>query len=104
MIITQQDNRIIFHLKVIANASNTSLSGIAPLQNGMAFKMHVKAAREKGKANQAIVAFLSELLNIPKKNIAIKTGETNTIKTIAILNTPLADVQKVFKNIGFPVI
>lgn len=101
MLFKEKDGRVIFHIKVIGNASNTCVSGIVPVHDVMAFKIHVKAVREKGKANSAIIVFLSEILGVTKKSIMITSGETATFKTIAVLNTSLAQVQNSFKNLGF---
>ncbi len=48
------------------------------------YKVRVSAARDKGKANQAVVDLLSKHFNRPKRSIIIKSGMTENIKTIIV--------------------
>lgn len=47
-------------------------------------KFAVAAPPEKGKANQALVAFLADLLKVHRRSIAVVSGETSPQKTIRI--------------------
>ena len=47
-------------------------------------KIKVRAVPENGKANDAIVELLHKTLKIPKKNVEIISGFTNSIKKIRI--------------------
>ena len=67
-------------VKIIANASKNEIIG---WQNGF-LKIKLKAQREKGKANLALIAFLSDLLDISKSNIKIIKGKTASLKTLSI--------------------
>lgn len=49
-----------------------------------ALKVSVTAAPEKGKANAAVIALLSEKLGVPKSAIEIVRGETSRLKTVRI--------------------
>lgn len=42
----------------------------------------IKASAQKQKANQALIVFLAELLNVPIKKIYIKSGELSAYKII----------------------
>jgi uncharacterized protein len=53
-------------------------------EHGGALKVSVTAAPEKGKANAAVIALLSEKLGIAKSAIEIVRGETSRIKTVRI--------------------
>lgn len=70
----------VFTAKIVPGSSRTSLAGIL---NGM-LKVKVAAPPEKGKANQNLVEFLADQLNIKKKDIKILTGQTSPIKQIQI--------------------
>jgi uncharacterized protein (TIGR00251 family) len=67
-------------LKVIPNASKDEVVGFV----GESLK--VRAHREKGKANKAIIQLLCKVLNIPKNSIVIVSGVTSSIKIIEIEN------------------
>lgn len=53
------------------------------------YKIRVKAAPEKGKANDELIRFLSKTLNIRKDEILIISGHTDTRKLLKIPDTKL---------------
>jgi len=69
-------------LKVIPNASKDEVVGFI----GESLKVKVRAHREKGKANKAVIQLLCKVLNIPKNSIVIVSGATSSIKIIEIEN------------------
>ena len=48
------------------------------------WKVKVRAAPDKGKANQAVIDLLAKHFNKPKRSIIIKSGLTDRLKTIII--------------------
>ena len=68
--------------KVIPNASKDEVVGFV----GESLKVKVRAHREKGKANKAVIQLLCKVLNIPKNSIVIVSGVTSSIKIIEIEN------------------
>jgi len=58
-------------------------NGIVGEHNGM-LRVAVTAAPEKGKANKAIVAVLSDALQTPKSSIELVAGETSNQKRFLI--------------------
>jgi len=68
-------------IKVVPKSSKTELAGIMP--DGT-WKIKVAAAPEKGKANRALVEFLSEHLGVAKSRIRIVSGETSQLKRIQV--------------------
>ena len=69
-------------LKVIPSASKDEVVGFI----GESLKVKVRAHREKGKANKAVIQLLCKVLNIPKNSIVIVSGVTSSIKIIEIEN------------------
>ncbi|MBS4168639.1 DUF167 domain-containing protein [Parachlamydia sp. AcF125] len=67
-------------IKVIPNSSK---KGIAGWENHK-LKLHISAAPEKGKANEAVIKFLSKFLGIRQQHIQIIQGETSRHKLIQI--------------------
>ncbi len=59
-------------------------SGVEGLWNNTHWKIAVKERAVDGRANQALIDFLSEELNIPKKMIQITAGHTNRLKRVEI--------------------
>ena len=59
-------------------------SGVEGLWNGTHWKIAVKERAIDGQANQALIDFLADELNIPKKMIQITAGHTNRLKRVEI--------------------
>ena len=59
-------------------------SGVEGLWNGTHWKIAVKERAVDGRANQALIDFLSDELHIPKKMIQITAGHTNRLKRVEI--------------------
>lgn len=75
-------------IKVIPKSSKTELVEIMqdPTEDGMAetFKIRIKAAPEKGKANTELIKFLSKELNVDKAQISIICGKSERLKLVKI--------------------
>jgi uncharacterized protein (TIGR00251 family) len=67
-------------------------SGITGTHDGM-LRVAVTAAPEKGKANKAIVAVLSEALGVPKSAIEIIAGETSPQKRFLIAGAEIEAIR-----------
>lgn len=80
-----------FALRVQPRASRTAIAGVM----GDAVKLTIAAPPVDGKANQAVVEFLAELLRVPKSSVTIVSGETGRNKLIAIRGVAAEQVRKV---------
>lgn len=82
-------------VKLTPNASKNSILGILKEANDKSFlKISVTAIPENNKANQALIAFLSKILHIPKSYIFIKSGLTFNRKIVAIEGIGEEDLEK----------
>jgi len=50
----------------------------------LTYKIRLKSAPEKGKANTELIKFLAKEFSVPKENIEIISGKTERIKLIKI--------------------
>lgn len=71
-------------LKVIPKSSADRIAGWV----GDRLKVHVTAAPERGKANDAVVDLLSRELGVPRRAVRITAGETSPLKTVEIDGDP----------------
>jgi len=101
MLLSEKDGRIIFYIKVTANAGHTGIVGMTRVHDKPAFKVQVKTAREGGKANQALIVYFAEIFKTQKRNVMIDAGETQTFKKMMILNMSLEEAKNYFKQLGF---
>ena len=67
-------------------------NAITGLHDG-AVRIALTAPPVDGRANEALIAFLADLLRIPKANITIATGQTSRSKTLHIAGKSAADLQ-----------
>lgn len=67
-------------LYIQPGAKATELSG---LHDGR-LKVRLKAAPVEGKANQALIAYLSDQFKVPKSSVSIKTGKSSRLKTLLV--------------------
>jgi uncharacterized protein (TIGR00251 family) len=71
---------LILDVKVIPRAGRTALAGT---RDG-SLLIRLAAAPVEGAANAELIAFLSDLLDIPKRNISIIAGEKSRQKRVRI--------------------
>ena len=67
-------------VKVKARAKQEKVEKVSEGQ----YKVWVKAAPEKGKANEAVIGVMSEHLGVPKSRISLVAGQTSTQKVLEI--------------------
>jgi uncharacterized protein (TIGR00251 family) len=84
---TKDNTSIKLKLKVTPSASKSEVLGV---QAGR-LRVRIAAAPEDGKANTALIAFFSRLLECPKNQIAVVSGEKSRLK---ILSLPLSADNK----------
>ncbi len=73
------DKSIKFKIKAIPGSKVNSIEFLDEF-----IKIKIKQRALEGKANKAIIEYLSEILNIPKSKISILSGLTSGLKTIEI--------------------
>ncbi len=85
-------------VRVTPRASRNEISGI--LDDGTV-KIRLTAPPVEGKANAALVDFLSALLGVPKSSIEVVAGKTGRDKLISILDMDAETVhQHIIRNLA----
>lgn len=72
-------------LKIRAGAKKNSIDGVIIIDQKEYLKLSIAAEPTGGKANKAIIKFISEKLDLPKSKILIKSGKTSSYKLLQIL-------------------
>lgn len=89
--IKTQGPNVTFPVKVVPGSSRTQIVGLL----GPALKVKISAPPEKGKANQELTKFLSQILDLPHSAVAVTSGPTNPQKEITCQNLdPQTLIQK----------
>ena len=86
-------------VKVVPRASKNEIVGIGP--DG-ALKIRVTAPPVEGAANEAVIELLAQVLGIPKSNIDIVAGLTNTSKLVSLIGINPAQVDERLKAAAKP--
>lgn len=76
-------------LKVAPKASRDAITGWM----GETLKLSVTAAPEKGKANQAVIGLLAQVLRLPKSAVRIVQGESSGNKCVELAGLDAATVR-----------
>jgi uncharacterized protein (TIGR00251 family) len=77
-------------LKVRAGARRTEFSG----RLGTTWKLQVAAPAVDGKANEAIVRFLSKMFSVPASSVRILTGLSSPSKIVEVDGTDAEQVER----------
>ena len=74
---------------------------VVEVLSDLTVKIRLTAPPVEGKANQALLKFLSEVLDTPKSKIEIVAGEKGRDKIVSILDIDSEDVhKKLIKNLA----
>ncbi|MFC2022321.1 DUF167 domain-containing protein [Chloroflexota bacterium] len=68
---------------VVQVQPNASQNRVARFEDGV-LHLRIAAPPVKGKANRELIAFLSDILGVPKSNLTIEKGMTSKRKIVAI--------------------
>ncbi len=87
---TKQQNDFILRLKIVPNSSKNE---IIKSEDGL--KVKITAQPVEGKANKALIEFLSKTFKISKSSFKIIKGETSKEKTVLITYNDEEKLQKI---------
>ncbi len=78
-----------FKVKVHPRANKNAITG----EVGDALKLALTAPPVEGRANEACIAFLAEVLNVPRSSVTIAAGENSRNKVIRVRSLSAAQVE-----------
>ena len=74
-------NKCRLQIRVLPNAKHEGWAGV---WNGTHYKVALRAPAVDGKANDALIDFLSDFFHLPKRSIILISGQTNRCKVVEI--------------------
>ena len=91
----ETNDGVIFNLRISPNASKNEL-----VKTPEGLKIKITAQPVDGKANKALIQFLSKYFKVPKTSIEILKGQTSKDKTILMKNydDSVVEILKSFVN------
>lgn len=87
-----QDKQVKLQIIAKPNAKKTAIVKIT--EQGLHIAIHAKP--HKGEANKELISFLSNVFDLPKSQIILKTGESGKYKQIIIPLT--TTIQKILND------
>jgi uncharacterized protein len=78
-----------FQVKVRPRAKKNAITG----EVGDAMKLALTAPPLEGRANQACIEFLAEVLNVPRSSVTIAAGQSSRNKVIRVRGLSAAQVE-----------
>ena len=79
-----------FRVRLQPRASRNEIAGV--LDGALRVRLH--APPVDGAANDALVALLADLLDVPRRGVRIVTGATSRTKTVEVHGVSPADVER----------
>ena len=87
---SQADSGVLLRIRVVPNANCDALVGV---QEDGTLRIRIQSPPINGKANKALIRFLSKSLKIPARRIMIQSGEAGRVKSVLIEGIAPRDVQ-----------
>ncbi|MBV9075476.1 MAG: DUF167 domain-containing protein [Acidobacteria bacterium] len=89
--VQQSGDSVTFAVRVHPRARRDGVSGVV----GEALKLDLTVPAVEGKANEACIRFLSDLLKVPRSSITIAAGSKSRNKIIRISGASVEQVMQV---------
>lgn len=80
------NGEILVYVKVKSNSNMESVEGVIFVDKKIFLVVKIKAIRDEGLANKALIKFLAGIWDIPNSSLTIKSGHTSTYKVLMIKN------------------
>ena len=84
----ETETGVVFRIRVVPRASRSESAGF----QDDALKLRITAPPVEGKANEACIALLAELLGVKKGRVAIIAGHASRTKTVAVEGFSAAEI------------
>ncbi len=85
----QRGEAVSFRVRVVPRASRDKIAGI----HDGAVRIRLTAPPVEGAANEALVAFLSSALRVPKRDIETVSGQTARNKVVSVTGLSPEEVE-----------
>ena len=84
-----------FQVKVHPRARKNAITGVV----GDALKLALTAPPVEGRANEAVIAYLAEFLNVARSSVTIAAGESSRQKLIRVAGLSVAQVEAKLRTV-----
>lgn len=84
---------VVLDLDISPGAKATCIHGYNPWRKRIEVRLSERA--QKGKANDQLISFLSDIFNVNSRDVRIITGSTNSKKSLLIVGAKMPDILKI---------
>lgn len=88
--LTEHSGGVNIPIRAVPRAARNALDGVAE----GALRVRLVAPPVEGAANKALIAFLAEVLGVPKRDVAITTGERGRRKLVRVAGLTADEVRR----------
>ncbi len=92
-IFKESNGAVTFAVKVVPRASKNQVAGV----EGDAIKIRLNAPPVEGKANDALIEFLADVLDLRRAQIEIITGHTSRHKVVRVRGATGTQIEEKLK-------
>jgi len=90
--VRQTGDGVVLDLEISPGAKETAVHGYNPWRKRIEVRLSERA--QKGKANEQLISFISDLFNVNSRDVRIITGSTNSKKSVLIAGAQMPDILK----------
>ena len=86
----ESNGAVTFSVKVVPRASKNQIAGV----EGDAIKVRLNAPPVEGKANDMLIAFLANALDVRRAQVEVVTGHTSRRKVVRVRGVSVQEVER----------
>lgn len=91
-----KENGVLVRLRISPNSAKNQI-----IKDGEIIKLKITAQPIEGKANKAVIEYLSKLFKVPKSAVEIIKGDLSKEKTIFITTSDEAKTELIKSTFGY---
>jgi uncharacterized protein (TIGR00251 family) len=95
--VRQTREGVVLDLDISPGAKATCIHGYNPWRKRIEVRLSERA--QKGKANEQLISFLSDLFHFNTRDVRIITGSTNSKKSLLIAGAQMPEILKILTEI-----
>ncbi|MCZ8258339.1 MAG: DUF167 domain-containing protein [Polaromonas sp.] len=80
----EKNGDVLLDIHVVPNATQTQAMGLHGEAGDLALRLRLQAPPVDGKANQALVKWLADCLDVPQQAVTLARGETSRRKQLRV--------------------
>ncbi len=94
--VRQTGDGVVLNLEISPGAKETAVHGYNPWRKRIEVRLSERA--QKGKANEQLISFISDLFNVNSRDVRIITGSANSKKSVLIAGAQMPDILKLLEE------